>query len=1415
MATSPKRRSQRVLQWSSSVALSCLLLCSLGALRASAQQFKQPTVVATGNWPVAVYAADVNGDGAADLIVIDAGATATASTTRVLLNDGHGNFHQSTVLQTAGTSVAFGNILGNGHVDIAWLSSVAAAASLADTYSVAPGNGDGTFGAVQQTVTYPTYAGGQSQSTGPHVFQYLQAVQLHSTGPLDVVAEDITYGAFSDLCLQAGHFVNRSFNVQDIGYGPMTFADLTGNGRLDMVLESTVNHTATVLLNRNDNVIFAPGNYAYQAGNVYSTLFRDTDGDGIADMIAQGADGRLDVFHGDGDGTFATTSTGGSGSQNGASGNGGHLIAQAVRRSDGTPMLITQSPIGVASLLIGSASPTFVQNGIYNAGPGRASFAVADFNGDGMSDIAVDSPEGVAILYGNADGSFQTSLAYSASQPAYSVAIGQFTGSGVLDAVVATGVPQLQFLAGDGAGGFTSAFTPQPANAPETDSNRRLWSHIAVGDFDGDGKLDAAITLQGKFPAMATTADPVPDGLTIQFGNGDGTFAAPVQQAALAGSTHYGASAVGDFAGTGAVGIANLDPGYDAAYLGGAGARAGEMPRTVLYNDTAVDSSNGASPALIEPDSYNLIATGFLNPGRTTKPDVVVQDDNEFIVYQNNGDGTFFPSATAAAAGSATFSAPPAFHGADAQTGSLGTTGIFPTSLLLQDIDGDGYGDVAVLYHNLASDPAHPSAATPNQLYIYWGQGNRNFNATPTILTLDRNFYELAIADIDGDGTPDLVLSDGYMVAVLYGLGNHQFGREQHILAGMGINAIVTASLGRNGAQDIITANGGLTLVNPVVTDGALALNTEIYTGGITVLPNNAAPQVVTGTVVASPEPTQYGTAFTLTATLTPPANGASPEGTVTFSVDGASVGMAPVVSNAASLPVTAPMYTIGAHSLTAAYSGDGNYNAATFTGTHNITGLRSETFFTNATPTIYYGQVADGQGSVVAEDVAAGATIDGGSITFYDGLTAICMLPINGVQQTCPPSAGAGFDVGTHVLTAMYSGNQYYLPSTSDPSDVQVLPDDTAGTLASALNPSTLGQTVTFTAPFTAMYATPTGQVTFYDGTAAIGFASLNGNGVATFATSALAVGTHSITATLASSLNFNGSMSGAVQQIVLPVAVTPESTQTLLSSSVNPSSPGQNVIFSAQVTTTGALLFTPAGTVTFYDGSTALGTMTLNSSGIASFATTALALGTHNITAAYSGNPNGNTPTAASTSAMLQQVVTTGLAGNNVFALIVTPTNLSIGIGNTITISAVVTEPVGFNEPVTLSCNGLPYGTTCTFGTTTIAAGGGQTTLAISPGAPHDCDNTTPYFVISSTGQGAMPLLAFGVLCFFARKRRVLKGIVLLACLCVLPLISGCGNCTNLGTRPGTYSFTVTAVSQGATTITKTQTVKFTARA
>jgi hypothetical protein len=193
-------------------------------------------------------------------------------------------------------------------------------------------------------------------------------------------------------------------------------------------------------------------------------------------------------------------------------------------------------------------------------------------------------------------------------------------------------------------------------------------------------------------------------------------------------------------------------------------------------------------------------------------------------------------------------------------------------------------------------------------------------------------------------------------------------------------------------------------------------------------------------------------------------------------------------------------------------------------------------------------------------------------------------------------------------------------------PSCTAVLPSTTA--LTSSKNPSIFGDNVTFTATVTASSGTPTGTVTFKDGATSLATVTLSA-GKAAFATSTLARGTHSLTAVYGGSGSYAGSTSPVSSQVV-----NQQATSTAIVSSLNPSTFGNAVTFTATVKA--ATSGTPTGTVSFKDGATTLATVTL-SAGKAAFTTSTLTRGTHSITAGYGGSVSY----AGSTSPILTETV------------------------------------------------------------------------------------------------------------------------------------------------------------------------------
>jgi len=133
---------------------------------------------------------------------------------------------------------------------------------------------------------------------------------------------------------------------------------------------------------------------------------------------------------------------------------------------------------------------------------------------------------------------------------------------------------------------------------------------------------------------------------------------------------------------------------------------------------------------------------------------------------------------------------------------------------------------------------------------------------------------------------------------------------------------------------------------------------------------------------------------------------------------------------------------------------------------------------------------------------------------------------------------------VGTQPITAQYGGNSTFNGSTSSALSEVVNAKTTMTTLGSSLNPSFVGQSVTFSATVsTTLEGTPTGTVTFLDGATPLGTGGLNASGVATYATTTLALGAQSITASYGGDANDATSTSQVVNQTVIAVGFGPVS--------------------------------------------------------------------------------------------------------------------------------------------------------------------------------------------------------------------------------------------------------------------------------
>lgn len=475
---------------------------------------------------------------------------------------------------------------------------------------------------------------------------------------------------------------------------------------------------------------------------------------------------------------------------------------------------------------------------------------------------------------------------------------------------------------------------------------------------------------------------------------------------------------------------------------------------------------------------------------------------------------------------------------------------------------------------------------------------------------------------------------------------------------------------------------------------------------------------------------------------------------------------------------------------------------------------------------TLTYGQILDG----VVGYGAQGAALNTGTITIYKASPpnnvriAVCTLRI-GIDKACPPDSTI-FDVGNYTLSATLTfppGSMFadfdtsVGPCRTTPTcdvTVAVAKDTSSIKLTSSASPAALGTAVTFTAQVMGGYtAIPTGQVVFSVDGAAVPAVTLDATGTAAFTTSTLTLGMHTISASYAGALDFL-----AAEDMSIPQQIVPPMTATTIASSLNPSILGENVTFTSTVATAVPGI-TPTGAVTFKDGVVPFATVLLTPKGVLNLAQSppisTLGAGTHSITATYFGDA----ATSASVSpALVQQVDYPLTVPPPGYTINVTPSPVVLGTGQTAHLTVTVTPVSGFLGAVALSCSSLPNEAACTFGETTIPAGGGTTTLDLSTMAPHDCGSNVPYGgfgALHPSGSGLSRTLGYGgsalagVLLLLRPRRRWFgarqKGLLALMVVCGVAGLSGCGgNCTDFGTYPGSYTFKVNGTVPGATPVT-----------
>ena len=1045
-----------------------------------------------------VVVSDFNGDGKADLAVtISDFYSVASSAVVVLLGDGSGGFGAPTNFALGGfpSNLATADFNRDGKADLVISTYQNSDGVGTNGVSVMLGNGLGGFGA---PTSFPAGARPRAVVVG----------DLNGDGQADLaVANDLSHNVSVLLGDGTGSFAAAiKYAVAD-GTKSVAIGDFNGDGQLDLV--AAAGDQVSVLLNIGSGSFSPAANFAVSLDGsaAQAIAVGDFNHDQKTDLVvtlsspAQG----VVMLVGNGVGGFGAP-------VRFAAGRDPFALAVSDFNRDGKLDLavgnIYLDP-GTVSILLGNGAGSFIGAPSYTGG-GGAAILVGDFNHDDKLDLAsVDDNLGdgkISVVLGDGAGKFGAAAKFALPGPPRAAVLGDFNRDGHLDIVTAYSSPYrfshaIYLSLGDGAGGFGPVTQFTPADWP---------SSLAVGDFNGDGKLDLAVgnappALDGLSATSATSSSETPS-VAILLGDGAGGFGAPTY-IPLGPSPR--SIAVGDFNGDGQSDLAVVLTNFFGSDNG---------VSVLLGNGAGGFNLAGTYPAGSFP--YAVVVGDFNGDSKLDLAVTDVADHKHSVgVLLGNGSGSFGPL-TSFTVGATPYSIAVGDFNGDGKL-DLATANLEGQSVSM--LPGDGAGRFGVALHFLTDNPPVLIAtgdfnrdgkldlATSNLFsgvsVLLNGCAAPPLNTAPIIkvtpgLAVQKGsaITRAIIAEVSDDFTP---AGEIYVAQLTtFASGTETLGIDvseitntngvitARVAASCGARSAVLRLIAEDSSGLTTTAYIPITALDEPPTLGTYAASSVVVGGTITVPEMEAPPVARTNRHIAASAP-GFGGSVSVDQTT----------GAITF-------------SNAR--PASSFLVTVTADSA-------GNCPMIR-TFWLDVNKAETSTVITSDTP----DPSVVGQAVTVSFSVTTTSTTSGtpsGNVTVRDGANSCTGTVATG---SCTLTLS---EVGARSLMAIYEGDQNFKGSDSLFASHQVNRAPSLVTLASSANPSNQGDPVTFTATVTP--AAATGGVQFFDGATPLGFGYLH-NGQAQWTTSALSPGLRTITAVYRGDTLYAASTSHALTQAV-----------------------------------------------------------------------------------------------------------------------------------------------------------------------------------------------------------------------------------------------------------------------------------------